>query len=411
MQIDLQDETFRAEVASWLAGLDNVVIRDIEEVFAVSPGVYPTTLLELWREELARRGLMEVVNLAPVDIAKPSAEGSNLPVEHPLDADWRFAEQTTIMLAGRALRLAGEEGTIVHLGAPSTFVRSALTSQHRHILVDRNQTMIGALRNRGVGPQSLVIGVDVAELTQLHVDACAVIADPPWYFDETLQFLRVASDACRLGGLVLLCQPSMGTRPGVEAERTGLTAALPALGLALVSVESGAVRYVTPHFESTSLRHALGGFTIPATWRVGDLLVLCRTAEATHIPMLSDQRSEKWEEVTFGPVRVKLRQSDAQTDLESLVPGDILTTVSRRDPNRGRVGMWTSGNRVYGLVSVEHIGQLLRLCNDDLNAGVFSLGAVLNRAGSLAIDREIAKKLHDILEIELEEHQERTSGQ
>src|SRR5207248_3620298 len=34
--------------------------------------------------------------------------------------------------------------------------------------------------------------------------------------------------------------------------------------------------------------------------------------------------------------------------LRSLVPGDILPTVSRRDPRRKNATVWTSGNRIFG---------------------------------------------------------------
>src|SRR5689334_13476375 len=33
--------------------------------------------------------------------------------------------------------------------------------------------------------------------------------------------------------------------------------------------------------------------------------------------------------------------------LASIVDGDVLATVSRRDPRRGRIDVWTSLNRVY----------------------------------------------------------------
>ena len=41
-----------------------------------------------------------------------------------------------------------------------------------------------------------------------------------------------------------------------------------------------------------------------------------------------------------------VRRHNGQT-LESLVSGDILPSVSRDDARRGRVQIWTSGNRVF----------------------------------------------------------------
>src|SRR5712691_8552322 len=34
--------------------------------------------------------------------------------------------------------------------------------------------------------------------------------------------------------------------------------------------------------------------------------------------------------------------------LRSIVPGDVLSSISRRDPRRRKAAVWTSGNRLFG---------------------------------------------------------------
>jgi hypothetical protein len=140
----------------------------------------------------------------------------------------------------------------------------------------------------------------------------------------------------------LAAQPTPATRPGVAAERAALLAALPTLGLACEAVWSAEVRYHTPHFEAMSLRTTLAEVSVPGTWRAGDLLQLRKVATVVHrAPAAGGDRS--WREARFGPVRIKLRASNGEHDLAPLLPGDVLATVSRRDPIRsGSVTVWPS---------------------------------------------------------------------
>src|SRR5262249_31078091 len=158
------------------------------------------------------------------------------------------------------------------------FLRCVLgTDEQRHLLLDQNISVLDAFEARGIGAPHIMLGVDLRAVSRLRLSAAAAIVDPPWYADETQLFLRVAAEVCRLGARVLLCQPTTGTRPGVAAERVALLAAMPDLCVALTEVKSGAVRYVTPHFETLSLRAAMGDVPVPRSWRRGDLLILERT--------------------------------------------------------------------------------------------------------------------------------------
>ncbi len=66
------------------------------------------------------------------------------------------------------------------------------------------------------------------------------------------------------------------------------------------------------------------------------------------------QDGEAWHEVLLAGARIRFRPGPATPDgtpadplLRHLVDGDVLATVSRRDPVRRKVAVWTSSNRVF----------------------------------------------------------------
>lgn len=113
--------------------------------------------------------------------------------------------------------------------------------------------------------------------------------------------------------------------------------------------------------------------------------------------------AETWQEVSFGPVRIKLRRT-GPPNLGPLVPGDILDTVSRRDPVRQRIGLWTSGNRVFTLADPVAIARLIQLCHNDAMRSRFTLKRILGHAETVGVGRSVARQLFDLLLIELQEH-------
>lgn len=404
MRLDLGDADFRATLADWLRELSDEVITDLDLVFDQSPGVYPTTLLELWRRELQRRDLAP--RCAEQSIELGGAPDEPLPVGHPLDFDWRFTPASSLELVQLALEGVSAGEPVAHLGTPSTFLRCALSDpDHQHVLLDRNTTVLDALVNQGVSSPHLMFGIDLQAVRRLHIRAGAAIVDPPWYLDDTLLFLGVAAEVCRPDATVVLCQPASGTRPGVEQERALLLDRVSVLGLDLHALRSGAVRYLTPHFEAASLRAAAREAGIPTSWRRGDVLLFKRLNSPVIFFRHSTQKAQ-WREVHFGPVRIKLAEQPTGTDVGSLVQGDVLATVSRRDPVRERVGMWTSGNRIFTLANPLAVGQLITLCNIDLMKSSFSLHNTLAHADTLDVSHSVATRLHHVLIIELAEHRQ-----
>ncbi|MCL4748489.1 MAG: hypothetical protein KJZ83_24220, partial [Burkholderiaceae bacterium] len=110
------------------------------------------------------------------------------------------------------------------------------------------------------------------------------------------------------------------------------------------------------------------GMSMPPDWRVGDLAVFRRTgAVCGPRPVLESE--PEWVERSMGMTRFKLREATtsgfASPVLISIIPNDILPSVSRRDPRRNGARVWTSGNRIFGCEGTETLAWVI----DGMNAG------------------------------------------
>lgn len=179
MQLDLGDADFRATLLSWLRELSDEVITDLNLVFDQSPGVYPTILLKLWRQELQRRRLepRDTEQRLTLDIG---TQDDQLPVGHPIDFDWRFTPASARELVRLALDGLSASEPVAHLGTPTTFLHGALSDpDHQHVLLDRNITVLDMLVSQGISSPHLMFGVDLHAVRRLHLNAGAAIVDPP----------------------------------------------------------------------------------------------------------------------------------------------------------------------------------------------------------------------------------------
>jgi hypothetical protein len=394
MRFDLSDDEFKRSAISWLRSLDNDDVASWSTVMRRSPGYYPTTLLPVWRQELERRQLSPALEPVAGDAFV------SLPHSHPADYDWRFTQATTTLLVDWLLQEGGPGSLIAHIGTPSTFVEGIVRARSsQHVLLERNPAMIGALDSA----EHKIVQIDLLAEEPPHLGAHAAVADPPWYLPDTEAFLRAAHLSCRPGALVLVCQPSVATRPGVADERAQLIDKLSLYGFDLCKIHENAARYTMPHFEAMSLRMTAGNVSIPHDWRTGDILELRREgllavgADDVLAPI------ERWSEARFGPVRIKLRVT-AEWDLGHIVPNDVLDSVSRRDPVRAKIGFWTSGNRVLTLKNPDTIGKLIEFCHADYMYSRFSLDSMTAKAHELGLSASLARQLFDVLLVELQEH-------
>ena len=241
----------------------------------------------------------------------------------------------------------------VLLGAPSVFWALRSVESMPPLLLDANPSVIEALG--GTGGE-----LHDARLCDLRRDglpdekSAVVVVDPPWYREHERLFLWAAAQLCQPGGSVLVSVPAEGTRPGVKVDREDALAWAGHLGFEVEAMEPGALGYVSPPFERNALA-AVGLGGMPNEWRHGDLVVL-RMREHTATARPECAADDRWPEVMIGSVRIRVNGAECSEGvldprLRKVVPGDVLDTVSRRDPRRQGVAMWTSGNRVFGASS------------------------------------------------------------
>lgn len=392
MRFDTADEALRWEATRWLRSLSDAEIADLTAVLRSSPGYYPSTLAQLWRAEMDRRGLSN-------GSLGDGGDGSQrLPVCHPADYEWRFTDESAVALVRRASTGLGAGAVVVHVGAPTTFVvgRTRLP-RLTHVLLERGESVIRALGNIGH-----IYQVDLTRHKPPSLGAGAAIIDPPWYPADTRAFLWATNAACVAGARIVLCQPTLAARPGVAEERAALLDELPRLGYACMRIDAACIRYRTPHFEVTSLKATAPDLYVPDDWRVGDALILEKVGEPL-AKFAPPPAVEVWTEVPFGPVRIKLRRTQPP-DLGHIVPGDVLDTVSRRDPIREQIGLWTSGNRIFSLDNPETFSRVIAQCHADVMQSQFSSSSTLSHAREAGLEDPIARRLFDLLLIEIQEH-------
>lgn len=337
-------DEFEHALDNWVLTAFARGVRSFPDLIAALPGAYPTDITRSFQRLQASvpTGWQDGSPSAAPQVPDPSG----WPVEHPLDFDWRFTAQAVALLLGRC----GTGTPLVFLGAPSLAREAARRGRRSGItLIDRNPTIVAAVRQSCPGAKSLcadlVRGVPVKDGT-----AGVAVADPPWYPEHTAAFLWAASRLTRVGGQVLLSLPPEGTRPGIQAERADVLGSATTFGLRLVGIEPRALAYRMPPFERNALV-AAGLSAVPSDWRHGDLATF-RVVEKTGQPRpIALIESDDWDEQAVRSVRIKCRKCPADDfrdpTLSSLVAGDMLTSVSRRDPARAAVDVWTSGNRVF----------------------------------------------------------------
>lgn len=331
----------------------------LEELVHACQGAYPATV----------RSIAQGITAAEPDAVPPNAliqrsvskiplaaGSSRLPLPHPLDFEWRFSAAgccalgdvlNEVMRPGEAVALLGTPGLAEQFA--SLDVDAAPT------LFERRDEACAALEPI---PSLEVIRGSLHKTSQTHGGRfAAAVADPPWYREISEVFLREAAQLLAPGGVLLFCAPALATRPGLPAERAHLTDVALAAGLVLERIEPGRVQYESPPFEIAALAAAgMAGFD--RGWRHGDLLQFRRVPTETEVGSrrVSDSRGnvDQWREVRVGRGRIRvdlatLPAAEPANDplIVSVVPGDVLDSVSSRDPRRVGVNVWTTTNRVF----------------------------------------------------------------
>ena len=273
-----------------------------------------------------------------------SSAARPLVVPHPLDFDWRFTRPTVGVIWETIAALASAQSGVALLGTPSLASAKRPACLGPVTLFERNPNHYRSAADGMTFSCCDVLRDPIAAGTN-----GIVVADPPWYEVETIGFLWTASTLSGTGASVLLSLPPIETRPGIDGERERIMAAAAGFGLEIVRLTPGVLGYRTPFFEANAMDAA--GTSVAQDWRIGDLAVFRRT-EAVCGPRPVLDLEPLWVERSIGLTRFKLREANAtgfaSPVLISIVPNDVLPSVSRRDIRRAAAMVWTSGNRIFG---------------------------------------------------------------
>jgi hypothetical protein len=368
---------WHATFTVWVDALTEAAIADGATSFAALlhdlPAVYPTELLASL-DRLAARAVIDPIFVSMVRRQAAAndrvvVEGrSLLPLPHPLDYEWRFKPDSARALLNRTADMTPAGGDVLLFGTPGLALEAlALPIGRRlaylaedNIVTDR----VSAL-NCAMG-SPLSIAFCSGGLPRESADA--VLLDPPWYLDFVRPMLAAAAHACRSGGVILISLPPNGTRPTAKADWQAAIAFGRRLGLALIEHHPLVIGYETPFFERNAL--AAAGIYPPPHWRRGDLVAFRKVNAPTRPPPSTSSHRRSWTEVGIGRMRLFIRTQgkacSGQDGLISLIEGDILPTVSRRDPRRRLADVWTSGNRIFRTGNPQLVLEAAILCAGDV---------------------------------------------
>ena len=408
---------YQRDIDQWIIGTYRAGAQDFWHLVSMLPAVYPT----IAREAVER---LVAASVIPADLAieRPTrgssgvsgAEVPGLPTPNPLAFDWRYTKDTAGELLERVVALTDPTQTVALLGSPSVYKMAEIRvaprqfvslDQNGSLPIDGSPSLMGNIFRR------CDMQRDAIDLPPVQ----AVLADPPWYEDETLAFLRTAARICASQGKVLLSSAPDGVRPGIREERERIISGAAESGLRFLGIERLALSYATPFFERNALR-ADGFAHVARDWRRGDLLIFERTGESPPDTVNAIMRGAQWEQADISGatiwVRTKNHPGFADPRLVPLVPGDILPTVSRRDDRREAADVWTAGNRIYrcdGSHILSIILHAISVSKAPLEAVQRSLQHSLDHLEAAKVEISIAQ-VERIIQTELQEMRSFTNG-
>lgn len=257
---------------------------------------------------------------------------------HPLDYDWRFTPATSERIGS----LLPKQGATLLLGTHSVVPFVPKSDPDSVVLVDWNPLIAESTKSHFVADLrheefSIPAGMGFS----------AVVIDAPWYPDDLFAWIGHAIRYLDVGGLMLVVLWPENTRPTASRERQEILEFLSGIGRTAVYTEF--VRYTTPPFERIALTHA--GVPVGPEWRSGDLVAV-RLDNRIVPPQVrpSTDSAAQWCRFSIDSRQIAIRTSrfnSAESVAPTLTPianadGWVLPSVSRRDPRRPFIDIWTS---------------------------------------------------------------------
>lgn len=306
-----------------------------------------------------------------------SAIMGRIHLPHCLDYEWWFTHSDREKVAELLLHnnpLQTPE-SVVFLGSPlfGAFA-SALLPESKIYILDKSDATLETIRKDVDSERVHLIHYDAEESLpqELVGSADMVFFDPPWYVDYYDLFLRRSMQLSygRYATVAFVLFPLL-TRPASLQERKRVFEIAMSYGLSLVSMETHVAHYYTPQFErETLVRRGIEA----KNWRRGDLAMFI--SDGTRLPENIALRVEEgqWRELIVGKVKVKVRVKDENPDiyiapeLLDFADGHVaLPTVSRRDPIRKEIDLWTSTQRGFKIKGWRAIWKIVEGIRDNLS--------------------------------------------
>ena len=404
------ESQFDDDLDGWIVAAMRSGVADFWQLVAMLPGVYPT---------VARDAVERLVNDSRIpanvfveaqgtgSLSDLELEVPGLPPPHPLSSDWRFTRRTASSLLERVMSSTKPTGRVALVGVPSVFFLASLErSPRQFVLLDDNPVLADRVPMHSGGME--FHHCDVEKESVDIPPSQIVLADPPWYEDDVLEFLRTSVRVCTEGATVFLSFGANGTRPGISGERQHIINEANKMGLRFVGTESLSLSYATPFFEHNALRAAKFRH-IPPSWRRGDLLVFHRDGNVPPTEGSSTATKCLWTEARIREIGLRVRTDEhprfADPRLIQLVPGDILPAVSRRDALSKAADVWTTGNRIYRCAGKNILSTVLRAlaeCRDPIDDIQQALRCRLNRHESGLVATAIGQ-VNSIVQTERQE--------
>jgi hypothetical protein len=407
------------DFSSFQGQLDKQVLHEIGSGFESLdallnrlPGLYPTALLDSLRRleskgRIGKQVLIGITNRTEQNNSSQSEFPYDAPVPHPIDFDWRFDVKTANDLLEISLSLSRADDLVLYLGCPTVFRASTKAALSRKFfLLDKNPVY-----SREFNSAKNCVCCDLLYDLLPPLQAQVTLADPPWYESYQRAFLESASQSTQLGGFVLITTPSLWTRPNVRKDWKSLVSWSRELGLNFLGTLSGIVRYTTPYFERNSLK-AAGLDYVPKNWRQSNLLIFQKTLNIAQEKSLKYHYHDWLEESHFGfrirKPALQLNRGFKEPSLISIVPGDILPSVSRTDPARSLADVWTEGNRVFACTGPMVLQSILRALDErsSVTKSVEQVTCRSLRPSEWKIVSTTIRKVVSIVDLEKNERQE-----
>ena len=354
-KVHQETERFHTNVDAWVR--DSISARPISfaDFLRCLPGVFPTTALHSLHKlamtgDIPWREFERIRSDATLKTTTPRNDPAPLPAPHPLDYEWRFTKSASNLLLDVSYQLASKGEPLLLFGTPRIAYEALLSTRSRAIvfLGEDNIVTQRLLKYNRLADNRIDI-MHGSMPDSMRSRAGAVIVDPPWYLDYFRPMMTTAVAACRLFGFILVSLPPKGARSSATRDRYSIYDLASNLGLELISEQPLVLDYETPFFEANTLSTA--GLIAPTNWRRGDLAIFQKVRSAAETMSIEEVDAKGWCEFEIGGMRLRIRRDGRNArrspPLLQIVEGDVLPTVSRKNADRRRAQIWTSGNRVF----------------------------------------------------------------